>query len=312
MPTTTSRFRRSPLRRPLRALLLVVLGLVLIGPAVSPADAAVRFGYGEGRADMFSDPRWQDLGMRDVRRLVEFDVRSYPEKIAALDAWMAGAEATNSRVLLAIDHSWTPGRLKAKPTVGQYSSLIRWLYNRYPEWNRLTPWNEVNHNSQPTYKNPKLAWQFYIAAKAACQGCVITSPSILAGKTISRTWLGKFRRYEKGRIRLWAVHNYGDNNRGDGQGLRWFQTQVRGRIWITEAAGWVQFLGGRYPYDERRAATAITRTFRMARTNPRIDLVFFYQWRGTDDRTARWDSGVLNADGSPRLGYQALVRGLAG
>ncbi len=302
---------RSPRR--LTALLLAaasLIGLAGVGAAPASATPNVRFGYGEGRPDMFSDPRFLALPLRDVRRLVDWDIQRYPDKIAALDTWMAAAAAANSRVLLAIDHSWTPGQLTTKPTLPQYRALIRWLRERYPTWNRLTPWNEANFRGQPTYRSPKLAWQYYVAAKATCQGCVITSPVILAGKNVSRSWLTKFRRYERGRITLWAVHNYGDANRGQNTGLTWFKTQVRGRIWITEAAGWVQFLGGNYLYDEQRAATAITRVIRWSKADPRVDLVFFYQWRGTDDRTARWDSGVLNEDGTPRAGYHALVKGL--
>jgi hypothetical protein len=306
----TTTLLRSP--RALRALLALLLASALLGMASAAASARPAFGYGEGRVDMFSDPRWLALPLRDVRRLVDFDVQSNPDKIAALDAWMAAAKSTNSRVLLAIDHSWSPGRLKAKPTLPQYRSLVRWLRTRYPWWNRLTPWNEANFRGQPTYKSPKLAWQYYVAAKATCKGCTITSPVILAGKSISKTWLIRFKRYERGRIKIWAVHNYGDANRGENTGLRWLERQVRGRIWITEAAGWVQFLGGRYAYDERRAADAITRVFAMSKADPRIDLTMFYQWRGTDDRTARWDSGVLNEDGTPRLGYYALVDGLDG
>ncbi len=294
----------------LLTLITALCGLAIAGASPAAATPNVRFGYGEGRPDMFSDPRFQALPLRDVRRLVDWDVQRYPEKIAALDTWMAGAAATNSRVLLAIDHSWTPGQLKAKPTLPQYRALLRWLRARYPGWNRLTPWNEANFRGQPTYRSPKLAWDYYVAAKATCKGCVVTSPVILAGKNVSRSWLARFKRYERGRIRLWAVHNYGDANRGENTGLTWFKRQVRGRIWITEAAGWVQFLGGNYPYDEQRAARAITRVIRWSRADPRVDLVVFYQWRGTDDRTARWDSGVLNEDGTERAGYHALVKGL--
>ncbi|MFT4035979.1 MAG: glycosyl hydrolase [Patulibacter sp.] len=302
-----------PLPRVRRLLMLAVapLLLALATPALMPTPAQARpfFGYGDGRADMFSDRRWLALGLRHVRRLVEFDVRSSPTKLAALDQWMAAAQATGSKPLLAIDRSWTRGREHTRPTVAQYRSLIRWLRTRY-RFTQLTPWNEANFRDQPTAKSPRLAWLYYLAARQECAGCLVTSPVVLAGKGVSRSWLTEFQRYERGRIRVWAVHNYGDANRGETTGLRWFESQVRGRIWITEAAGWVQFLGGDYPYDQQRAATAITRIFRTARADPRIDAAYFYQWRGTDDRAARWDSGVLNADGSPRKGYDALVRGL--
>lgn len=289
---------------------LFLLGL-LLGSAAT-ANAAT-FGYGDGRPQMFSDSRFTALPIHDVRRLVEYDVRSEPAKLAALDQWMAAAHAAGYRPLIAIDRSWTPARATHHPSVAQYTSLIKWLRVRYPYWNRLTPWNEANFRDQPTAKHPRLAWQYYVAAKHACGStCTITSPVVLVGKSVSKRWLLQFKQFERGRIKIWAIHNYGDANRGNTTGLRWFETQVKGRIWITEAAGWVQFLGGNYLYNEQRAATAITRVFNVARADSRIDFVYFYQWLGTDDRSARWDSGVLNADGSPRKGFWALKRGLEG
>lgn len=301
---------RPTLRPALRAATaLLLLAAAMLGLGTSAANAA-SFGYGDGRPDMFSDARWLSLGLHDARRLVEWDTPSDPAKTAALDEWMNAAHSAGVRPLVAIDRSWTPGRERSHPSIAQYQNLIRWIRGRYPYVDRLTPWNEANFRDQPTAKNPRLAWQYYATAKATCSGCIVTSPVILVGKSVSKSWIAKFKKIARGRIKLWAVHNYGDANRGENTGLRWFEQQVKGQIWITEAAGWVQFLGGRYFYNEQRAANAITRVIRTAKADHRIGFVYFYQWRGTDDRSARWDSGVVNQDGSPRKGYYALKSGL--
>ncbi len=307
---------RSLPRRPLLALVFAVLCVSLSGAATMPqeASAKVRFGYGDARPDMFTDPLWQRLPLRHVRRLVDWDTPRRPEKLAKLDDWMAQAQATGAIPLLAIDKSWTEGQEKKRPSVAQYERLIEFLKDRYPWWKRLTPWNEANHSAQPTYRSPRLAWLYYLAARRACTGCTLTAPGLVVGRTlspVSNTWLARFQAYARGRVNLWAVHNYGDMNRGDRSGLERVERAVRGQIWITEAGGWVQFLrNGKYPYDLQRSVRGIRNTFRLMATDPRIDYIYFYQWRGAPTRDVRWDTGVLNFDGTPRPGYYALEEGL--
>ncbi len=300
-----------------RLLATTLLGLALATlslSAATPASAAVTFGYGEGRSDMFSDQRWLALPLRDVRRTVEWDTPSDPIKTADLDTWMNAAKATGSRPLLAIERSWTPGEAKSKPTIAQYTSLIKYLRSRYPFWKELTPWNEANFRDQPTATNPKLAFQYWQAAKKACTGCTVTSPAFLTGGAAADKWLKTFQKLAKGKVKLWALHAYGDNNRFSDASIKKFEKAVKGQIWITEAAGWVKFLDtGAWPYDEARAAKVITGIFKTAKKHEkRAKRWYFYQWRGDASKDARWDSGVLNADGTERKGYAALVAGLKG
>src|SRR5690606_11235686 len=139
------------------------------------------------------DERWQELPLKNVRRLVDWDTKGSTTKIAALDAWMEAAEAAGAKPLLSIDRSYTKNR-GAKPTVRQYRSLIGWLEDRYPFWNELTPWNEANHSLQPTWKNPKLAAKYYRAAKSVCGRCKVTSPVILANQRGTKEWVKTFKR----------------------------------------------------------------------------------------------------------------------
>ncbi len=169
-PTAHARFLPPSPRRPLIALVFAVLCVALSGAATVPqeASAKIRFGYGDARPDMFSDPLWQRLPLRHVRRLVDWDTPRRPEKLAKLDTWMEQAQATGAIPLLAIDKSWTEGQERKRPSVAQYERLIEFLRERYPWWKRLTPWNEANHSAQPTYRSPRLAWLYYLAARRAC------------------------------------------------------------------------------------------------------------------------------------------------
>jgi hypothetical protein len=301
-----------------RVMALLALAVAATLSVTAPASASaiagpVAFGLGDQSPEMFTDPLWTALPLKNTRRLVDWDTPSYPAKVADLDAWMAAAHAAGAVPLLAIEHSWTPGRNLLKPTVPQYTALVKWLKARYPWWSTLTPWNEANYNTQPTFRNPLLAAQYWKAAKAACVGCTVTSPAILAWAGAPKAWLATFQKATGNQVRLWAVHIYGDQNRGTDVHLTAFEKAVKGQIWVTEAAGWVRFTQPKWPTDQARAARAITYTFALAKKHAaRVKRWYFYQWRGPGDPNAAWDSGVLNADGTQRPGYAALVAGLTG
>lgn len=301
-------------RAALRLLLLTALALLGAG-TITPSPAAAAsgpvFGYGDQNTAMFYDTRWQDLPLKRVRRLVDWDTNKDKQKAGRLDAWMAAAKEAGATPLLAIDRSYTKSKRRA-PTVAQYRSLLGWLRDRYPWWNELTPWNEANHSLQPTWKKPELAAKFYREAKRICKGCKVTSPVILANQRGTAEWVRTFKRKTGNKVRLWAVHAYGDHNRGTDRTLRQTIAQLPGLIWVTEAAGWVKFLdGSKWPYNETRAAKAIDRIFLTAdKHRKRITRWYFYQWLGNVDPEHRWDSGVLNYDGSTRKGYFRLKKGL--
>ncbi len=292
------------------ALALAASALLLSAPAASAAT----FGYGDNRPDMFVDARWNALPLKDVRRTVDWDTQGSAEKTAQLDSWMAAAHSAGARPLLAIDRSWTEGKGSSKPSVAQYSGLIRWLKGRYPWWNTLTPWNEANYILQPTVRNPKLAFQYWQAAKQSCAGCTVTSPAILTGKGISNKFLPAFQKLAKGKVKVWAVHVYGDQNRFTDASLKKLERTLKGQLWVTETAGWVKFGDSpKWGYDEQRAAKVISHTFTMAKRHTRATRWYFWQWRGAPKAAdSRWDSGVLNADGTERPGFHALTKGLRG
>jgi hypothetical protein len=297
---------------PLRSLLLSLACLLALVAAPAAARAAQPvIGYGDQRPEMFSDPLFAQLNIRDSRVVVEWDTFQFKAKTAELDAWMAAAKAAGSRPLVAIEHSWTPGRMTLAPTAGQYATLVRTLRARYPFVRAYSPWNEANHSSQPTARKPELAATYWRLMRQACAGCQVTSPVYLDLKgASSKRWLAAVKTATGNRIRLWAVHGYGDLNRGSDRSLAALVRTLPGKVWVTEAAGWVAF-GGGWKYNEARAAKAITYTFKLVRKyRAKIGRWYFYQWRGVPKGT-RWDSGVVGVTGHPRAGYAALKRGLA-
>jgi hypothetical protein len=295
----------------LRSLLIALVALAAAAVPASAHAAKPIIGYGDQRAEMFSDPLFTALKIRDSRIAVEWDTFKYPEKTERLDAWMTAARNAGVRPLVAIEHSWTSGREKRAPTPAQYTALVRQLRARYPQATTFSPWNEANHVSQPTARKPQLAATYWRLMRQACPGCTVTSPVYLdlAGRS-SRNWLVAFKKATGNRVRLWALHGYGDLNRGRDKQLAATLTLLPGQVWVTEAAGWVAF-GSGWKYSEQRAARSIAYTFKLARKYSRkITRWYFYQWRG-EAKGAHWDSGVIGLDGRPRPGYTALKNALA-
>jgi hypothetical protein len=294
----------------LRSLLLPVVCLVALALAPVSAHAKPIIGYGDQGAQMFSDPLFTNLKLRDARLTVEWDTFMFPQKIAQVDAWMAGARAAHVRPLVVIGRSWTPGRGRIAPTAGQYTTLVKTLRARYPQVRSFSPWNEANHRFQPTAHKPALAARYWQLMRQACRGCTVTSPVFLDLWTKqSYRWLAAFKKAAHNKVRLWAIQGYSDLNRGNDRHLASLVRQLPGKVWVTEAGGWVVF-GRGWKYNEARAARAITYTFKLVHKYSRkIQRWYFYQWRGTP-RGTKWDTGLIGRNGRPRPGYYAFARGL--
>ena len=300
------------LRAATRFLLAALVGLLAFG---APPASAATFGYGDNNPDLFADERWRVLPLKDVRRTVDWDLLQHSDKAGQLDTWMAAAKAAGARPLISIDRSWSLGAGKKKPTIKQYTALVKYLKTRYPWWNTLTPWNEANYILQPTVRNPKLAFQYWQAAKKACKGCTVTSPSLLAnGPGVSSKFIPAFKKLAKNKVKNWALHVYGDQNRLSDKGLKQLEKDLKGTLWVTETAAWVKFGdSSKWKYDENRAAKVTDYVFKTAKKHKRVKRWYFWQWRGAQEPgKVRWDSGVLNFDGTERKNYTALVNGLKG
>jgi hypothetical protein len=296
-----------------------------VGPAESPAtgagvSAGARaarngpfVGISDQDPDTFSDPRFTALGMRYARLITPWNsIFTEPDR---LDAWLQAAKSAGIEPLVAFNHSRSdqcPARPCVLPPVGRYAAAFSAFYAKYPWVRSFQPWNEANHASQPTGKNPKRAAQFYNVVRAKCHGCTITAADLLDSPNLKR-WLAAFNRYAKGKPRLWGLHNYTDTNRFRSSGTKTMLKLVKGQLWLTETGGIVAFTtsSGKVAlrHDERRARRAIDFLFRLSRASPRITRVYVYQWRKTQTGD-RFDAGLVAPDDTARPALAALRRQL--
>jgi hypothetical protein len=288
---------------------LLPLTLVLACLAVPASAPAFTIGISDQKTGMWQDPRFAQLGIRQVRLLMAYDSVLRGD-FSRYDHWMSTAHARGADVLLTINQSGrNPSRL---PTVSQYRRVVRILHKRYPWVTTMAAWNEANHKRQPTYRHPRRAARFYNVMRQECRGCTVVAADVLDSSNML-PWLAKFKRHAK-RPRIWGLHSYGDTNHFKplrATATRQLLRTVKGEVWLTETGGIVRFStryrGGKR--GEARAARAVKRTFSVARSSSRIKRVYLYHW-DADKRFYTWDSAFVAANGRARPALDVLRREL--
>jgi hypothetical protein len=307
-------------------LALVVLSGCALSASPERSQAAVLVGIGDQDISMFGDPLFQDLGVEHGRVFVPWNVAQNARQRSYLSGWLEQADELGVEPLVSFsvpDGSRCPRRPCTLPSVGRYTSAFRAFRRRWPQVKVVSPWNEANHRSQPTWKNPKRAAQFYNVVRKYCRGCKIVAADVI-DETNMESWLKVFKRYARS-PRIWGLHNYRDTNIRKGQktgGTNRLLKAVRGEVWLTETGGLVKFIlpGGRcgrhprgclFPESTSRANKALQRMFRLARSNSRIKRLYIYHWKQSG-ASNRFDAGLVDSKGKPRPGYRTVKRTLAG
>jgi len=285
---------------------LILLTLTLATCLAVPAGAhAFSVGMSDQKTGMWQDPRFAQLGIKQVRLLMAYDSVLRGD-FSRYDQWMTTAQVRRADVLLTINQSTrNPSRL---PTVSQYRRVVRILHKRYPWVTTMSAWNEANHKTQPTYRKPRRAAQYYNVMRQECGGCTIVAADVLDSSNML-PWLATFKRYAK-HPRIWGLHSYGDTNHFkplSATATRQLLRAVKGDVWLTETGGIVRFStryrGGKQ--GEARAARAVKRTFAVARSSSRIKRLYLYHW-DADKKFDTWDSAFVAASGRARPALDVL------
>jgi hypothetical protein len=314
-PTT---FRRNMTR----TLACLVAAAAIVGGALAlssaRSEAAVLVGVADQNPAVFSDPLFDRLRVKRSRNFPAWNVALSSRQAAGLDAWLDGARAARVEPLISFSQSVgsrCPRKPCKLPTVREYTRAFRAFRRRWPFVKVISPWNEANHRSQPTFKNPKRAAQYYNVVRKYCRGCKIVAADVIDETNMER-WLRTFRRYAR-TPRLWGLHNYRDTNPRRGQrfgGTARLLRAVKGQVWLTETGGLARFVlpggGTLFPYSLSRQNRAVKRMFSLAkRYRSRIKRLYIYNWFG-QPRNQRFDAGLVNPNGTPRPAYNTVRRNL--
>jgi hypothetical protein len=293
----------------IRRLCLTLLAFALLA---SPAAAkAPVVGLGDQHPEMFSDPAFRALGLTHSRYLLSWDWYRSPRTVAATDWWMSAARSAGVSPLVAFTRNWRPSGQYKLPPLNLYRKSIRTVRARYPWVTDFSAWNEANHTAQPTAKKPQAAARYFNALRKDCRGCRIVAADVLDSPDML-DWIKRFKRYAP-KARIWGLHNYKDANDRTNT-TRKLLRAVRGKVWLTETGGILRLKphpgshGDGRRHTKAHQAGAISRVFKIARANRRIERVYFYEWKKQSKN--RWDSALLDANGRLRPAYNTLKRAL--
>jgi polysaccharide biosynthesis protein PslG len=295
--------------RPLVATL--VAAIALIAPAT--AGAAPQVGMSEQQVSMFGNKYFKQLKVKHARVVVGWDVLHNSAEHAYLDQWLAAAKAAKVRPLVSFNHSRIPGQEKKLPSVAAFKREMRAFHLAYPQVKDFVTWNEGNHISQPTFKKPARAAQYFDALTTVCRSCRIAAADVLDDKKNMESWLRKFQKKSKHREKYWGLHNYVDANRFQSFGTRRMLHAVkRGQIWFTETGGLVKRYQKKRPgvrarwvrHSLKHAAKATKYVFTLAKLSKRVTRVYVYHFQVMKGNT--WDSALLDGKGKPRPSYRVV------
>jgi hypothetical protein len=297
----------------------------LVVPASAPAAINVSVGIGDQSENLFDNANFKKLRVKKVRYFIKWDAVDRPGELAQADAYVNAAERNNADVLMHISSNNLTRKAAKLPSVATYRSKVKQLIDRYRP-SGVRTWgvmNEANHDSQPTWNNPKRAAQFFLAFRSMCRGCRIVALDVLDQRGVDR-YIKRFYSALGSRKRLASivgVHNYSDTNRYRSSGTRLILRTVkkqnrRAKFWLTETGGVVKF-GSSFRCNpnnpgaaERKAAKAIDYMFRLVRQFRRdFQRLYIYNFFG-DACQGRFDAGLVksNSDPEPRPGYERVRR----
>jgi hypothetical protein len=301
--------------------LVPVAALLLAAVFAAPAQANFAVGMADQNAAMFDNKNFQALKIKRIRYIVAYDWYKVRWQRAEVNDFMNRARAAGADVLVhftARRGCYVEGRYSKRkacraPSVARFKSSFKRFQRLYPWVTTYGAWNEGNHESQPVARNPKLAAKYFLAARSLCRSCRIVAADVLDQSNMG-SWLRTFMRFDKGKARIWGLHNYGDVNRKRTSGTRELLATVPGEVWLTETGGILKF-GRAFPRSPSRQARATKYMFSMVSKydsrqrglRSRITRLYNYQWTGAK-RSARFDAGLVNPNGSQRPAYRQFKK----
>ena len=306
--------------------MLGIVLLALVAPAAAPAK--LRIGIAENTPNLFTDPLFTSLGAKYARVVVSYDVMtSGDDELQRVADYLAGAAATAVEPLVTFEHARGDAEICRRranrrkrpcrlPTPRQYERNFKLFRARFPLVRTYAPFNEINHYTQPTYRQPEAAARFTDIARRNCRGCRIVvadildqADSLLAKRPTYRStvrYITRFKRALKAPRSICGLHNYSDTNRFRDRGTKAIIRALRCKeIWLTETGGIYRFV--RFKPSERRQLRATKYMFTLAKRHRQIKRLYVYTWFA--GVTKRFDAGLV-VHGRPRPAYFEVKRRL--
>lgn len=303
---------------------LLIAGLLLAVPATASAKTNVAVGIGDQSPAMFTDSNWKALNLKKTRYFIEWNAIDQPGELAETDAFVSAARAAGVAVLMHIstdDINSQPR--KPLPSNSAYKTKVGALVARYraqgvKDWG---VWNEANHKSQPTAKNPKRAAEFYKTfRKFKCSGCKIVALDVLDQAGVEKyiaSWIKAAGSLGK-KAKIIGVHNYSQVNRkiteknasnrypGVARILKAIRKKNKvAKLWLTETGGLASF-GSNFKCNLSRQSSTTKYMFSLIKKyDKNVERLYSYNYFG-NGCTPAFDGGLVEANGTPRPAYNTF------
>jgi hypothetical protein len=320
----------------LRLLIVTVAACaLLIAPA--SASAAFKIGISENSPNMFTDPLFTSLGAKYARVVVPWNVMTANDgRLPELQAYVAAADAHGVQVLVSFEHSRGDASLCFRksnfrkavckvPSLSAYEAQIKAFLAAFPTVKTISPWNEINHFTQGTSRDPRAAARFTDKVRQLCPSCTIVAADLLdqadnpsaAHPTFRATtrYIKRFRSFLKAPRTICGIHDYSDVNRFHSDGTRALIKALGCKqYWLTETGGLYKF-GSFWSKKTKKGCKtnascqlkATRYMFSLAKSQSTIKRVYVYTWFG--NVTPRFDAGLV-ANGKARPAYTEVKKRL--
>jgi hypothetical protein len=292
-----------------------------VAASAAPAQADFTVGMADQDFRMFESSRFEKLGIDKVRFLVPYDWFKKQGNEDEVKAFMERAAASDTDVLVHFtarrgcynNGKYSKRKVCKAPKVKTYKKNVKRFLREFPETSEIGVWNEGNHVSQPTHNKPGLAAKYFLAARSVANGRKIVAADVLDSSNMER-WLRGFDAKDKGKARIFGLHNYSDVNRKRSSGTTRLLRTVGGEVWLTETGGILKFLP-QFKRSEKRQAASTKYMFKLANRydtrrsgmRSRISRLYNYQWTGAA-KSARFDAGLVGPTGKPRKAFKVFKK----
>jgi hypothetical protein len=325
-----------------------LIALLTLAAVPAAASGAAKVGMSENNPQVFADPNYQALGASITRIVVAYDTvtaaaRGDNELSSRVKPYIEAATAQGIDTLVTFEHSRgnaeicgsEPSQPQCKlPTAAEYETNLRAFLTLFPQVRTFASWNEANHKTQPTYKNPKAAANFTKIGEKVCKElarkCNIVALDLLDQADNVKAAKPKFKSLERF-VKTWrkaygkkasicGLHTYSDVNRFRDAGTK-AMMKATGckKYWLTESGGLYDFASfwnakSRKQYKCKNAdACQLKATkflFSLLKKNKKIERAYIHSFYGS--HAPRFDAGiVLGAPGqktTPRPAYNEVKK----
>jgi hypothetical protein len=316
-------------------LVLLFACLFAVALPAAKASAAPIVGISENQPSMFGDPLFKSIGVKHARIVVGWDVVARGGyDLTRVAQYIGEADAAGVEPLVAIEHTrGDASKCNQKknyksticklPSAKAYEAALRSFFTMFPTVHVIAPWNEANHFTQPTSRNPKAAAKFTDIAAKVCPSCTIVVADMLdqaddpsASKpTFKNTtkYIKTFRKALKTKRNVCGIHNYSDVNRFRTTGTKALMSALGCKqYWLTETGGLYKFgsFWSKKTFKGCKSATACQLKatkylFSTAAKNKKIKRIYVYTWFGGVG--TKFDAGLV-ADGAKRPAYDEVAK----